>query len=116
VISRSGIAVSPRELTGGLSLSLQFGTLASRLFRLRAAVRKRLFSNTTPRLTRSDSLGGPEFTPVNGGVQIFADRKQHSGVAKSLQVGDDVWTHHNIDAAGIAETLLFLSAHRLLYN
>ncbi len=72
VISRSGIAVSPREQNRGVLPSLLFGALASGLFQPLFVIKTFRDSNTTPEsLSRPDTVYNGSVLQQMALIQIF---------------------------------------------
>jgi len=80
-ISKSGIAVSPRERTEDIHSLLLFGALAWRFFQPQGCGAKALFLKHYAEKLASRLVIGPEFTPLNQCIQTIFRQKT---VARSL--------------------------------
>src|SRR4029078_11092151 len=73
VISRSGIAVSPREVKKRTLTLLLFGALALRFFQPRTCGAKALFFSNARRKAGVPTVCWAECTPAMHSIQIFSE-------------------------------------------
>jgi hypothetical protein len=74
VISRSGIAVSPREVKKRTSTPLALRSAGVAFLSTTNVGRKRCFLKRTPKSWRPDGFVGPECTPAIHSIQIFCEK------------------------------------------